>query len=169
MVVDFTKNLDKVMEYFYKRGAFLTSKTTDELNTMTISWGNVGYVWGKPIFTVFVRKSRHTHHIIEQSGEFTVSIPMKDNLKNALAICGSKSGRDLDKFKEANIYPVKGKIVSTPVIADCGMYFVCKVIYKQDMTPEFLSEDIVKTSYVDDDYHTIYFGEIVSCYQGRQI
>ncbi len=64
MVVDFTKNLDKVMEYFYKRGAFLTSKTTDELNTMTISWGNVGYVWGKPIFTVFVRKSRHTHHII---------------------------------------------------------------------------------------------------------
>ena len=99
--------------------------------------GNVGYVWGKPIFTVFVRKSRHTHHIIEQSGEFTVSIPMKDNLKNALAICGSKSGRDLDKFKEANIYPVKGKIVSTPVIADCGMYFECKVIYKQDMTPEF--------------------------------
>ncbi|SCN21562.1 Flavoredoxin [Clostridium sp. N3C] len=167
MSVDFTKNLDNIIEYFHKRGAFLTTKNKDELNTMTISWGNVGFVWGKPIFTVFVRKSRHTHHIIEESGEFTVSIPMKDTLKNALAICGSKSGRDVNKFEEANISTIEGKEVNTPVIADCGMYFECKVIYKQDMSPEFLRKDIVNTSYIDDDYHTIYYGEIVSCYQGK--
>jgi flavin reductase (DIM6/NTAB) family NADH-FMN oxidoreductase RutF len=167
MAADFLKNLEKVMDYFHKKDAFLSVKNEDRANTMTISWGNVGYEWGKPIFTVMVRHSRFTHELIEKSGEFTVSIPMKDGLKKALAICGSKSGRNIDKFEAANITAVEGRKVNAPIIANCDMYYECKIVYKHDMNPALLSEDILKTSYIDGDLHTIYYGEIVDCYQGE--
>ncbi len=164
MAVEFIKNLEKAMENLHKRGAFLTTKNGDKENTMTISWGSVGYQWGKPIFTVMVRQSRYTHELIENGGEFTVSIPVGDKMKKALAICGSKTGRDVNKFDAAEITSIAGKVVSTPVIAGCEYIYECKIVYKQDMNPSLISKDILNTSYADDDFHTFYFGEIVACY-----
>ena len=46
-------------------GAFLTVKSGDRVNTMTIGWGTIGFMWGKPIMTVMVRYSRHTHQLIK--------------------------------------------------------------------------------------------------------
>ncbi|WP_139904407.1 flavin reductase family protein [Clostridium thermarum] len=167
MAADFLKNAEKVMDYFHKKGAFLSVKHEDKANTMTISWGNIGYQWGKPIFSVMVRKSRYTHELLEKSGEFTVSIPLKDGLKKALDLCGSKSGRVVDKFEAANITAQEGRKVNAPVITHCDIYFECKVVYKHDMNAAMLSEDILNTSYIDGDLHTIYYGEIVDCYQGE--
>jgi flavin reductase (DIM6/NTAB) family NADH-FMN oxidoreductase RutF len=59
-------------------------------------------MWKKPIMTVMVRKSRFTHHIIENASSFTVSIP-RDDLGEVLNFCGTKSGRDFDKFKECKL------------------------------------------------------------------
>ncbi|MCG4586306.1 flavin reductase, partial [Anaerosalibacter bizertensis] len=84
-------------------GAFLTVKSGDEVNTMTIGWGNIGVIWSMPIFTVAVRYSRHTYNLLENSDEFTVSIPIKIDMKKELAFCGTKSGRDVNKFKECNL------------------------------------------------------------------
>lgn len=164
MNIDYLKHLDKTMKYFHKQGGFLTSKHGDTVNTMTISWGNIGLEWGKPIFTVMVRKSRFTHDIIEKSGEFTISIPFKSTMKKSLSICGSKSGRDVNKFELADITAKDSNKVSTPIIEGCGIYYECKVVYKNDINPELLSEDIKQSSYIEEDYHTIYYGEIVDCY-----
>jgi flavin reductase (DIM6/NTAB) family NADH-FMN oxidoreductase RutF len=131
---------------------------------MTISWGNIGFEWNKPIFTVLVRKSRYTYGLIEKSNEFTVSIPLSNNLKKELLYCGTKSGRDVDKFQQCNLKLEDGKSVGTPIIADCDIHYECKVVYKQAMNPELLDESIKKSSYRDGDYHTIYYGEIVNCY-----
>lgn len=80
---------------------------------MTIGWGNVGIVWGKPIFMVAVRYSRYTYDLIEKAKDFTVSIPLKNNLKKELTYCGTYSGKDVDKFKECNLKLKKGrKVVS---------------------------------------------------------
>jgi flavin reductase (DIM6/NTAB) family NADH-FMN oxidoreductase RutF len=163
--MDFTKNLEKNMECLHKKGAFLTTKAGDKTNTMTISWGSIGFVWGKPMFTVLIRNSRHTHGIIEKAKEFTVSVPVKDNLKKELAVCGTKSGRDIDKFKECNLELQDGKDISTPVIKGCGAHYECKVMYKHDMSPNLLDESLDKSCYGDKDYHTIYFGEIVNYYE----
>ena len=72
------------------KGAFLntTDGTTD--NTMTIAWGSIGFIWGKPIFMVMVRPSRYSFNNIESQEDFTVSIPLTD-MSNALKICGSCS------------------------------------------------------------------------------
>lgn len=163
--MDFTKNLEKNMEFLHKKGAFLTTKVADETNTMTISWGSIGFIWGKPMFTALIRKSRHTYGLIEKAGEFTVSIPLNDNMKKELALCGTKSGRDMDKIKESNLQLEEGKTVSTPVVKGCGVHFECKVVYKQPMSPNLLDESVDKSSYESKDYHTIYFGEIVDCYE----
>ncbi|MDP4087926.1 MAG: flavin reductase family protein [Bacillota bacterium] len=168
MTVEFTKNLEKAMENLHKRGAFLTTQNGDKVNTMTISWGNVGYEWGKPIFTVMVRQSRYTHELIENSGEFTVCVPVGDKMRKALGICGSKSGRDIDKFQAAGIALKDGKVTDTPVIANCDYNYECRIVYKQDMNPSLVSRDILNTSYADEDFHTFYFGEIVACYTEEQ-
>lgn len=164
MAVNFIQNIEKGIDFLHKKGAFLTVKSSDKVNTMTISWGNIGYEWGCPIFTVLVRKSRYTHSIIENSNEFTVSIPLKNDFKEALAICGTKSGKDIDKFEAANLSLKSGRKVNTPVIEGCKLHYECRILYKHEMNPEFLAEDVKKSSYINEDYHTIYFGEIVDCY-----
>lgn len=164
MALDFTKCMEKGMKYLSKQGAFLTSKHEDKVNTMTVSWGSVGYMWGKPIFTVMVRKSRYTHGIIEKANSFTLSIPTNSDLKKELGICGSKSGRDVNKYEVANIELQNSNDVESPIIKGCGVYFECKIIYKSDIDPALLKGDSNASWYYNEDYHTTFYGEIVNCY-----
>ncbi len=166
MSANFVENLELAMEKLHKAGAFLTVKEGDRVNTMTISWGNVGFEWRRPIFTALVRKSRYTYDLIEKAESFTVSIPVNDNLKKELGFCGSKSGRDFDKFKECNLELVSSKAVETPIIGGEDMiHYECKIVYKQPMNKDFLDKKIQEECYGDDDYHTLYYGEIVECYR----
>jgi len=152
----------KTLEILSK-GAFLTAASGNQCNTMTIGWGNIGFIWQKPIFTVMVRPSRFTFELLEKSKEFTVSVPFTDK-KQALNICGTKSGRDIDKFKAAGLVTNPSKKINTPVIADCGLHYECKVVYQQVMIPEQLNPDYQTAYYANGDYHTLYFGEIVATY-----
>lgn len=164
MTADFTLRLEDAMNYLHKQGAFLTVKSDETVNTMTISWGNIGFEWNRPIFTVLVRHSRYTHELLEKATEFTVSIPLNDKLNPALNYCGSKSGRDVDKFRECNLNLEAGKSVATPIISDCELHYECKIVYKQEMDSDMLSQEIKNSSYKNGNYHTIYYGEIVACY-----
>ncbi|MDR3592738.1 MAG: flavin reductase family protein [Negativicutes bacterium] len=152
----------KVLDMIEK-GAFLTTATDNKTNTMTIGWGSVGVIWGKPIFTVLVRQSRFTRDLIEESGEFTVSIPFGD-MREALNFCGSKSGRDFNKFNAAGLVLEPGKKVATPVIAGCNLHYECKIVYKQPMIPTALDRGYQNRCYKKGDYHTMYFGEIIAAY-----
>ncbi|MFA5523089.1 MAG: flavin reductase family protein [Tissierellales bacterium] len=161
--VKFNQHSREALEQIIK-GAFLTAKDGDRVNTMTIGWGNIGIVWGKPIFMVAVRYSRYTYDLIESSKEFTVSIPINKDLKKELAYCGRYSGKDVDKFKECNITIVDGQKVSAPIIGECDLHYECKVVYQQAMEPVALSKDIKEKYYTKNDYHVLYFGEIVDSY-----
>ena len=145
-----------------KAGVFLCAGSKPA-NVMTIGWGNIGYIWGKPIFMVMVRQSRYTHRFLVQHNEFTVSIPTTD-MGKALAYCGTKSGRDGDKFAGAGITAAPAQKVTTPIIGECGLFYECRVVYQQDMLPSALSKAEQDKWYSDNDYHTLYFGEIVACY-----
>ncbi len=146
-----------------KKGVFLTVKAGDRLNTMTIGWATIGICWHKPIFMVAVRDSRHTFGIIEKAADFTVSIPHTD-LNDAVMFCGTKSGRDVDKFKACNLTLSESRDVISPIIDTPGLHFECKIVLKTPMNPEFLIDAYDKI-YPQKDYHTLYFGEIVACYE----
>ena len=147
-----------------KKGAFLTVKSGEALNTMTIGWATIGYVWRKPIMMVAVRLSRHTFTIIEKAEDFTVSIPSTD-MKKEIMFCGTKSGRDYDKFKECNLKASDSQKVITPIIKVPGLHYECKIVYKSAMDPTYLNTDYDTALYPEKDYHTLYFGEIVDCYE----
>jgi flavin reductase (DIM6/NTAB) family NADH-FMN oxidoreductase RutF len=147
-----------------QRGAFLTSKAGDRVNTMTIAWGSLGYMWNKPVFIAMVRYSRYTFEIIDNAQDFTVGFPLKGQLKEALGVCGSKSGRDIDKFKECSLNLIPSNKVNTPLIDGCDIQLECKIVYKQPMDGEHLSEEIIMRSYPEGDYHVLYYGEILGTY-----
>ncbi len=150
-------------------GVFLTVKSGEELNTMTIGWGTIGFIWGKPIFMVAVRDSRHTYELIENSEEFTVSIPFNGAMKEELKYCGSHSGRDCNKFEDCDLTTVKGQMVSTPVIKGCKLFYECRIKFRQVMDAKNLVEEIDLKWYPEKDYHTLYFGEILSCYIDEEV
>lgn len=146
------------------KGAFLTVKSFDKVNTMTIGWGTLGYIWNKPVFMVPVRYTRHTYSMIDRVESFSVSVPVDQDLKKALAFCGTKSGRDMDKIKECGLTLAESQIIDTPIIADCALHLECKIVYKQAMEPGTLSRDIRTSSYPNNDFHVLYYGEIVKAY-----
>jgi len=164
--VNYLSITEEVMHQIKSKGAFLVAKFKDgeKINIMTIGWAAIGFMWKKPIMTVMVRKSRFTHHIIEKASSFTVSIPT-DDLKEVLNFCGTKSGRDVDKFKECNLTIVTAQKVDTPIINISGFHYECKIVFKSEMNPDLLCKEYKEDVYADNDYHTFYFGEIVACYK----
>lgn len=160
--ISYSEQASKAIEILSK-GAFLTTAHNGKINTMTIAWGNIGFMWGKPVFTVMVRPSRFTYQLIEQSGEFTVSMPLGE-MQQALTFCGSNSGRNQDKISVAGLTSIAGQKIATPIIAGCGLYYECKVLYKQTMLPSAAAQAVTDQWYAGGDYHTLYFGEIVAVY-----
>ena len=161
--IKFNEHAEKMLDQLHK-GVFITTKKGKKVNTMTISWGSIGFIWNKPVFIAYVRYTRDTHQMIESSDEFTISIPLNKDLEKELRFCGSKSGRDYDKIKECNLKLMDSRVISTPILADCEMHYECKVIYKQAMEPGNILESVKDRYYKKNNYHVVYYGEIVDSY-----
>ncbi len=139
-------------------GAFLSSGD----NVMIASWGMIGVMWGKKVFVAPVRESRYTKEFIEKSGEFCVSVPNAGEMLDAVKFCGTKSGRDFNKWQECNLEKVKAKSVDSYVVGGCQKYFECKVIGTLAMGDMDISA--VAKWYPTEDKHIFFFGEIVEEY-----
>ena len=151
------------------KGILITTKNGDFVNSMTIGWGHIGIEWSKPIFVAYVRESRYTKTMLENHGEFTINVPVGNVDSNSLAVCGRKSGRDMDKIKELGLHLVESDVIAVPGIEELPLTLECKVIYKQKQDLSAIPEDILNRYYPADetgfqDYHYAYYGEIVNAY-----
>lgn len=151
-----------------QKGILITTKDS-KVNSMTISWGAMGIEWGKPIFTTYIRQSRFTRAQLDKTGEFTVNIPLDDDVKNIIGICGSKSGRDTDKIKELGLTLEEPETGSVPGIKELPLTLECKVVYKQMQDMLSMPKDVVDSCYPKDgngnrDMHIAYYAEIVNAY-----
>lgn len=157
-----------------KKGILITTRKGDKVNSMTVSWGQIGIEWNRLIFTTYVRTGRYTHYLLEVSGEFTVNIPMSKPVGKILGYCGTNSGRDVDKVKELGLTLEDGRKVAAPGLKELPLTLECKILYKQLQDPEamppqfkdeFYPQDVPSTnSAANKDYHTMFYGEIVDCY-----
>ena len=145
-------------------GVFL-NVSGEKPNTMTIGWATIGYIWKKPVMMVVVRKQRHSWEMIAKAGQFTVSVPTKNPLKDALLFAGTASGRDYDKFDGHGITAAPAQKVDAPIVEECGLHFECRTLLQQDMDPAMMDETLKIGIYPREDYHTMFFGEIVACYR----
>ena len=157
-----------------KNGVLLTTQWNDRANSMTISWGQVGIEWNRPIFTVYVRGSRYTHEMLLHNGEFTINISPERNVKRILDFCGTRSGRDTDKISELGLTLVEVEKVSVPGIAELPITLECRVIYRQMQDWEAIPDYILEKFYPSllsgnsplpvRDIHTMFYGEVVDAY-----
>ena len=137
----------------------ITAGTKDQCNTMTASWGGLGVLWGKPVATVYIRPQRYTLEFVEREDTFTLCF-FGEEYRKALALCGSKSGRDVDKVKECGFTVATAE--GAPYFEEADLVLVCKKSYWQDMDPtHFLDGEIDSKWYPEKDYHRIFIGEIL--------
>lgn len=151
------------------KGILLTTKAEGKVNSMVIGWGMLGIQWGKPIFIAYVRQSRYTKALLEKNGEFTVNIPLGELDKDIISVCGTKSGRDMDKIAQLGLTLVDGQTISVPAIKEVPLTLECKVIYQQFQEPAGIDPEMDARWYAkgtanEGDYHTAYYGEITKAY-----
>lgn len=131
-------------------------------NMMTASWGSLGVLWNKKIVTVFIRPTRYTLEFVENNDYFSLNFPID---RKVHGICGSKSGRDIDKTKASNLTPIYSD--NTVYFQESKLVFICKKIYSSVLEcSKFLDSEIEK-NYPNKDYHKVFIGEIVKAYKNE--
>ena len=147
------------------KGILLTTKSGSHLNTMTIGWGTLGTEWGIPVFVAYVRESRFTRQLLDENPEFTVNVPLGEIDKQILSFCGTKSGRDVDKFAALGLTAVEPEVISVPGIAQLPLTLECRVVYRQ-LQNEALEASLRERYYPgsEPDLHVAYYGKIVAAY-----
>jgi len=143
-----------------KQWLVLTSGTLDDFNAMTVGWGSMGGMWGRPFVQVVVRPTRHTRRYMEQYPTFTLCA-FPGRCREALTVLGTKSGRDSDKIAESGLTVVRSKLVEAPAYEEAELILECRKIYWQDMDPGHFLDPAIEENYPGKDYHRIYYGEIM--------
>jgi len=166
--IDVLENAAVILKAVNK-GVLLSTNADGRQNAMTISWGTLGINWHKMIFTTFVRESRFTKEQLDKTTEFTVSMAVDDSAKKILAVCGSKSGRDMDKIAECGLTMVEPSVIKVGGYKELPLTLECRILYKQELDRNAIGEEEKKRWYPvtdnsDGDYHTAYVGEIVAAY-----
>ena len=138
----------------------ISAGNRERCNTMTASWGGLGVLWSKPVAAAFIRPQRYTYEFVEREDYFTLSF-LGENWRKQLALCGSKSGRDMDKIAACGFHTAYAA-GNAPYFEEAELVLVCRKLYWQDMDPtHFLDEWIDTKCYPERDYHRMYIGEIV--------
>lgn len=155
------------------KGCLVTTKAGEKVNSMVIGWGTYGVEWSRPMFVIYIREGRFTREQLDQNPEFTVNIPMGEYDKKILRICGSESGRNMDKIAEAGMTLVEGQEISVPGIKEFPLTLECKVVFRQKQELELIAEkfqnnypqNVPSTNpMANRDPHIAYYGEIVNAY-----
>ena len=148
----------KPFEIFNKTWALLTAGPIDNHNSMTISWGEMGTLWGKSVCTVYVKPCRYTYNFMENNDFFVLSY-FDEKYKNALAVMGSKSGKDVNKDELSGLTPIKHDDVT--IYKEAKLTIICKKIYFNDLVLENMPDASKTTYYEVDKPHRMYVGEVV--------
>jgi len=162
--VPYDHQLTKTLALLQNPGLLLAStKQSGQSNVMAIGWATIGIIWSKPIFVALVRPSRYTYEFIEDSKTFTVNVP-DEKQRKWVGVCGSRSGRELDKFAELKIAVTPGQTVNSVTLDACPMVYECKVLHYNDLIPGNLDGEIEASSYGGSNYHRLYYGEILAAF-----
>jgi len=96
----------------------VSSAYKDKANIITLAW-KTPLSHKPPLLGISIAKTHFSSELIEKSEEFVVNVPDL-NLLEKVVFCGKASGRDVDKFKETKLTPLKAnRLVKTPLISEC--------------------------------------------------
>ena len=138
----------------------ITAGTKDNCNTMTASWGGLGVLWKKNVATVYIRPQRYTKKFVDEQEYFTLCF-FGNQYREELALCGTKSGRDMDKIQACN-FTVAEADCGAPYFEQARLVLVCRKLYQDAIKPEcFLDRACDEKCYPEHDYHDFYVAEVL--------
>ena len=154
----------EILSVFAANPPLLTAGDRTKCNTMTIGWCQMGQLWGAPVCTVYVRPERYTYTFMEEGDYFTVSV-MPETMRDTIKVCGTKSGRDLDKIKECGLTLCYGA-GDAPFFDEAEWVLVCKKVYAQDLTEDcVVDQDMIPPYYgAKGNWHRAYTGKVIEAY-----
>ena len=133
----------------------VTAADGEKFNTMTASWGFAGFMWRKPVVNIVIRPQRYTREFLDSNEYFTLSFYGEN--KSIHSVCGSKSGREVNKVKECGLTPIFDN--NSVYFDEARLVIVCKKMYVQQMSEDCVIDESIKQNY-NNDYHISYIGEI---------
>ena len=164
----------KAFELFQKQWALATAGSMEKFNSCTVSWGSMGTLWTRPgktgsVITVSLYPTRYTRELLMENETFTVSF-FPASCKKALAVIGSRSGRDGDKVATAGLIPVS--FGDSVTYEEAEQTFLCRKVYQHQLAKEDIAQDVQeyyaaneKVYPVDENgewqTHYIFIGEII--------
>lgn len=150
---------ENVVDLLKNRWGLVTAGDENGYNTMTVSWGAIGELWGVDMATVYIRPQRYTEEFLDKEDYFTLSFYPDEMKKQIHGVCGSKSGRDVDKAKECGITPCFDE--NAPFFEEAELVLVCKKAAKGKFEPsQFIDCSIEDKWYEIKDFHYIYYGAV---------
>lgn len=118
----------------------------------------MGELWGKYVSTIYIRPQRYTLEFVEREDFYSLCF-FGPEYRQALSLCGSKSGRDVDKDAATGLTPCFDQ--AAPYYEQARLVFLCRKLYRQDMEESaFLDKGLLEKWY-DNDLHRMFIGEIV--------
>jgi len=164
MKVNLFDYLDQTLKMAESTGVLLVSISSHgKPNIMTIGWLLLGRAYnGNPIAVIAVHPDRYTFKLLDEVEEFIVAVPTLE-LEEEVALCGEKSGRNINKFEKTQLTPIPSVHIKPPSIKECIVNIECRIYNKirpphYILTPEHRKAPLSKQ-------HTIYFAEILGAYK----
>lgn len=128
-------------------------------NAMTASWGGLGVLWARPVVFAFIRPQRLTRELMDATDVFSLNF-LDESFRPQLNLCGSKSGRDMDKAAACGLDVLREK--DTPFFGQSHTAILCRKLYRQPFDPAaMLDPGINDAIYPANDHHVVYIGEIM--------
>ncbi|MDD5679151.1 MAG: flavin reductase [Kiritimatiellae bacterium] len=152
-----------VVNLWMNQWLLLTAGTMDDCNMMTVAWGSIGCMWSRPFAQIVVRPQRQTRKYIERSDSFTLCA-FPEKYRKDMQTLGTLSGRDGNKLSRTELSLKVSKRVAAPSYNEARFILECRKIYYQDMDPRGFVDKTIQDNYAANDYHRIYFGEILSVF-----
>ena len=127
-------------------------------NAMTASWGGMGFLWYKPVATLYVRPQRYSYGLCEDADRVSLCF-FDEAYRDALKLCGTKSGRDMDKLCQCNMTVTSE--LDTPIIDQARLVMICKKLYADNIKEDCFTDNATKDrAYPKRDFHRFYICEI---------
>nr|WP_319489375.1 flavin reductase family protein [uncultured Caproiciproducens sp.] len=157
--IDITKMSFNPFTKIDKEWMLITAGNKAKCNTMTASWGGLGELWNQYVSFIFIRPQRFTLEFIEKEDFYSLCF-FDESQRKALNYCGSHSGRDTDKIKEAGLTPLYDE--AAPYFEEAKLVFICRKVHGQFLDPAcFIDPALDQQCYSQKDYHKMFIGEIV--------
>ena len=158
--IDFVEAVPRLYLETKGEGVLMTSASrAGKPNIITLGWGLFGWDYHRhPVAVVAIRPDRYTFALMEETTEFTLCVPT-DAIASEVLFCGTKSGRDHDKFKETGLTAVPSTHVKPPCIEECPVHVECRVYHRGRLLTA------ANRQKPPDKVHTLYYGEVLATYQ----